>query len=768
VRSVSEPLSDSHVLVTGATGFVGQAVLEKLLSAYPSTRISVLVRPRGALTAQMRIDKLMRKPVFSVWRERVGAEAADAEAKRRITVISGDLGDVPPLPDDLDVVIHSASTVSFDLPIDEAFAANVDGPVSLYEALLASGSDPHVVHVSTCYVAGLRKGVSEERSLEHTIDRVEETTRALAAREEAEAASRRPDVLKPILAEARRVHRRAGAQAVAAAAEDARQRWVSDRLVEAARTRALSLGWPDVYTFTKALGERVAEEKWGSGHRLSIVRPTIIESSLAHPYPGWIDGFKVADPLIAAYGRGMLPEFPALADTILDVIPVDHVVNAILAAAATTPAAGEAQYFQVGSGLRNPVRFGDVIKLVRSYFHEHPLRDDEGSFIQVPNWTFPNGPAVQRSLRRREIAVDLADKVVGRLPANNTTRGWISGVYKAKRDLGTLRKFTDLYQPYTQTEVIFDDARTRELHEKLPQERRAEHGFDVTEIDWAYYLQQVHIPNVPGLMRAREHRSPSAGGSERGLPHRTDVLAVFDLHGTVAAANLLEHYVWVELAQGPHKALGELGGMVGHSAMYLQAEQRDRGDFIRSFMRRYAGTDEAALRELVNTKVAPLLRSRVHAEAVAQIQAHRAAGHRTVLVTGQIDVFVEPVAHLFDEVVAGSMEKDDDGRWTGHLATSPLVDEARATWLRRYARDHGMDLAHSYGYGDTYADRPWLELLGHPTVVNPDSSLYRYAREKRWPVRSWTAVSDSRFGSIARSLVGRTAGPTASASRGGS
>lgn len=755
---MSDPLSNSHVLLTGATGFVGQAVLEKLLSAYPSTRITVLVRPRGALTAEMRVSKLFRKPVFSAWRERVGAETADAEAARRVTVLSGDLGDVPDLPDDIDVVVHSASTVSFDLPIDEAFAANVDGPVSLYDALLRSGSDPHVVHVSTCYVAGLRKGVAEERSLDHTIDRRAETARALAARDEAEAASRRPDVLKPLLAQARAIHRRAGAQAVAAAAEESREEWVNERLVEAGRTRALSLGWPDVYTFTKALGERVAEDTWGTEHRLSIVRPTIIESSLKHPYPGWIDGFKVADPLIAAYGRGMLPEFPALHDTILDVIPVDHVVNAILAAAAAAPEPGEPQFFQVGSGLHNPLRFGEVIGLVREYFREHPLLDDEGSSVQVPNWTFPNGPAVERSLRRREVAVDAADRLVGRLPANDTTRKWISGIYKAKRDLRTLRKFTDLYQPYTQTEVVFDDARTRELNANLPAERQAEHGFDVTEIDWPYYLQQVHIPNVPGLMRARERRTTRNGGGPLALPQRSDVLAVFDLHGTIAAANLLETYVWVEMARGPHKAVVDVSGMIGRSMTYLQAEQRDRGDFIRSFMRRYAGTDEAELRELVATKVAPLLRSRMLAEAMERIAAHRAAGHRLVLITGQIDVFVEPIAHLFDDVVAGSMEVDPQGRWTGHLAISPLVDEARATWLGRYAREHGMDLAHSYGYGDTYADRPWLELVGHPTVVNPDASLYRYAREKRWDVQSWTTAADSRFGSIARSVVGGLTG----------
>ena len=74
-----------------------------------------------------------------------------------------------------------------------------------------------------------------------------------------------------------------------------------------------------------------------AGVPLSVVRPAIVESALRHPYPGWIDGFKMADPLIIAFGRGILPEFPGLPDGVLDVIPVDLVVNAILAAAASVP-----------------------------------------------------------------------------------------------------------------------------------------------------------------------------------------------------------------------------------------------------------------------------------------------------------------------------------------------------------------------------------------------------------------------------------------------
>ncbi|MGO1173675.1 MAG: HAD-IB family phosphatase [Actinomycetaceae bacterium] len=753
---MTQPLSGAHVLITGATGFVGQAVLEKLLSAYPTTRVTLLVRPRGEISGADRIRRITRKPVFTAWRDSVGADGVDQALDERVTVIEGDLAAVPSLPDDLDVVVHSASTVSFDLPIDEAFASNVGGPVSLYEAILASGADPHVVHVSTSYVAGMRKGVSEESSLEHEVDWRAELEASAVARTRADHASRDADRLAELLQRATKEHGRAGAQAVSSAAEEAREQSVRDELVAAGRNRARTLGWPDVYTFTKALGERVAETTWGEEHRLSVVRPTIIESAFRHPYPGWIDGFKVADPLIAAYGRGLLPEFPALADTVLDVIPVDFVVNAVLAAAAAPPERGAPAYYQVGSGLTNPLPFGRLYTLVREYFQENPLSDAEGSTVTVPAWSFPHGPAVERGLGRRERLVELADRAVSVLPGSDRSRKWSSTLYKAGRDLRTLRKFTELYQPYTQTEVVFDDRRTRALHASLPEDRKVEHGFDVTEIDWQVYLQEVHIPGVPGLMRERRSAStgvrPVAGSA---LARREDVVAVFDLQRTIARSTPVEHLLWAELtAKKPGSWPRSVLEVVGQAPGYLTADRRDRGEFIRTVMRRYAGVPDSRMRDLIDEKLAPSLRANLHSEALARIAEHRAAGHRTVLVTGEIDVFVEPLRDLFDHIVSGRMEVDDDGRWTGHLAVSPLVGEARAAWLVRTARENGWDLDGSFAYGDAYADRPWLEAVGHPTAVNPDSALYAFARARRWPVVSWTGTAESRLAPLWRAVRG--------------
>ena len=226
-------LGTSHVLLTGATGFVGQAVLERLLSDHPGTHISLLVRGKGSQTGRDRLRRLLRKPAFERWRDLVGAEAAVRIADERITVLDGSMTSVPELPSDLDVVIHSASTVSFDPPVHEAFDTNVNGAVSLYQALLASGSDPHVVHVSTCYVGGLRRGALFETKLEHDVDWRTEWAFAAQARERTELASREPERLRASCPGPRRA-REGGPDHGGQAAEEARRAWVRSHLVEPA------------------------------------------------------------------------------------------------------------------------------------------------------------------------------------------------------------------------------------------------------------------------------------------------------------------------------------------------------------------------------------------------------------------------------------------------------------------------------------------------------------------------------------------------------
>lgn len=744
-KRASTDLGRSHVFLTGATGFVGQAVLERLLSDHPGTTISILVRGKAGADTAARVSELLAKPAFDSWRKKIGDAAVAQAAKERVRVVEGEMGSIPQLPKDLDVVIHSASVVSFDPPIDSAFDTNVNGAIQLYENLLAAKGDPRVVHVSTCYVGGLRKGVAPEARLTHEVNWRAEYAAAKAARDRVEMLSRESDQLRTFMDAARAKHEKEGPQAVAKASEEMRLKWVTAELVDVGRTRAQSLGWTDVYTLTKAFAERAAEELWGeNGHRLSVVRPAIIESALRHPFPGWIDGFKVADPLIMAYGRGLLPEFPGLPDSILDVIPVDYVVNAIIAAAANPAAKNAPEYYHVASGASNPLPFHEISGYVNQYFVAHPMKDKAGKDIPVPTWKFPVGNKVERDVLRKERLVIRLERVLGRMPDTDRVRRWHNQMIKNIADLETLRNFVQLYRVYVRTEIIFDDRNLRALHAAIPAKLQADRGFDIAAINWKSYMLDVHIPAIATLTTefSRNRAEAKAAAVKAKQPPAelrkgTDVLAVFDLEGTVVDSNIVQQYLWVRSA-GVRKAAWpfEVAGVLGGLRRYLREEKRDRGEFVRSFLRRYAGIPVARLEKVVHGGYADSVYRHTSHEAVRAITAHRAAGHRTVLVTGSIATLASPLAGLFDEVVGGTMH-DKDGILTGYLAKPPLVDEARAAWVRRYAEEHGLDLAKSYGYGDSHADLVWLELLGNPHAVNPDTQLAREAQRRHWKIDKW-------------------------------
>jgi alcohol-forming fatty acyl-CoA reductase len=758
-------LADEHVLLTGATGFLGQATLERLLSDYPSTRITALVRRSGKASGAARVAGLTRKPVFRTLRERIGSAAVAAALAERVTVVEGDLADgVPAIPDDVTVVLHCAATISFDPPIDEAFAINVAGAVHLYEAVCALPVPPRVVHVSTAYVAGARKGTIPEAPLDHDVDWRAELSAALAARAEVERDSRRPEALRSVLTSARAEHGKAGPVATANAAEQSRRERVDKRLVEYGRLRAQSLGWPDVYTFTKALGERVAEEyARDRGIAVSVVRPAIVQSALRHPFPGWFDSFKMMDPIILAYGRGNLPDFPGLPDGIVDIVPVDVVTNATLAVAALRPSVtmpppreGERRpvtpdYYHVGTGTRNPLTLRRLDENIRAYFRAHPLPDAGRGHVAVPTWTFPGAREVERILRLGERAVSLTERALLRLPGSARTRDWQDRAATERQRLESLRRLSDLYGVYAEVEAIYVDTKVVALQGMLPPGRVDRHGFDTAGMSWAHYLQEVHCPAITALLRqsAQRRRQPRSlserlpASDRRGtagrpaLPARPDVAAVFDLDGTVLASNLIEGYLWVRLLDAPRSAWPlEIAALAASLPKYLRADHRSRSEFIRTFMRRYAGCSEAGVRRLVRDRIGDAVLRRSLPEAVRQIRAHRAAGHRTVLITGTADLLVEPLAPLFDEIVASRLHVRD-GVLTGFLDAPPLVGEARVAWLRRYADCAGLDLTRSYAYGDSFSDRPLLECVGTPVAVNPDPKLYRHASRKGWRVEQW-------------------------------
>lgn len=730
-------LAGRNVFVTGVTGFLGQAVFERLLLDFPQTRITLLVRPQLGSSGRQRVESLMGRPTFNTLHDRMGADAVKQMLDERVEVVEGDfsVGELE-LPGGLDVVIHCAATVAFDPPIDEGFQTNLLGAVRLYEAALERNPAPHLVHVSTAYVAGVRKGVIPEATLDHRVDWRAEASLALRAREDVEAASRKPEILDGFLRRARAEHGRAGPQSVADDAEERRRTWVTKRLVQYGRARAQTLGWPDNYTFTKAMGERAVEELAAEhGAPLSIVRPSIIESSYSHPFPGWIEGFKMAEPIILAYGRGTIPEFPGIPEGIVDIIPADFVVNAMLAAAARPPEPASPAYYHVSSGSRNPLQYKGLYEYVKEYYERDPLPQHGRGEVRVPEWSFPGHLRVERLLRTAERAVDVADAVVTHLPKSKKMRDLVSRVDRDKGRVEFIRRYADLYGAYTEAEVIYTDDRTVELFGSLSASDRKRFPFDAAAIDWRYYLQDVHCPAVTAGLRALSGArvKPQVRIRER----EQLVLALFDMEGTILPSNVVESYVWSRMADLPWDQWpDELLSVFSRIPSYLMADRRDRGEFLRTFFRRYEGASVEGIDRLIDGIVSEFMLQKVSAAAIRRVREHREAGHRTMMITAAAEPFVRPLAPLFDEVVAARLEVRD-GEYTGYLAEPPLVGEARGAWIRRYAELEGADLKHSYAYADSHSDLALLRAVGNPVVVSPDAALLRLAKRRRWPIEDW-------------------------------
>jgi len=58
------------------------------------------------------------------------------------------------------------------------------------------------------------------------------------------------------------------------------------------------------------MGERCLEELWADTVPITFVRPSIIESALTEPVPGWIRGFRMAEPIIISYAAAYCASFP--------------------------------------------------------------------------------------------------------------------------------------------------------------------------------------------------------------------------------------------------------------------------------------------------------------------------------------------------------------------------------------------------------------------------------------------------------------------------
>jgi 1-acyl-sn-glycerol-3-phosphate acyltransferase len=465
--SVLDTYNGRSVFLTGATGFVGKVILEKILRSVPDVkRVFLLVRPRKGQHPQDRLRaEVLTSQIFNPLREL--RPDFDQFCDEKLVAVAGELTaekvglsdeDYQRLADEVNIIIHCAAVVDFNERLDRAIELNTLGSLRMLDLGKKCNDLGAFVHVSTCYVNSNREnGHIEERLYplgfdpEEMIDRVSKMS--------------------------------------------------SSELDTIVSTGILG-NWPNTYTMTKAMTEHLLV-KYRGEVPLVVVRPSIVGSSYSEPLPGWVDVISAAGAVYVAMGMGVIKFLEGANTNVGDVIPVDYVSNAIIVASAIIFKKRK-EYFicQAASSSENPMCWGYPLNQVRDYFQRN--RPPRG--IAKPEFTFYSPQMFQI---RFFLEFSIPSAILNTLALSGN-----SG-YKQKSQLFTkllwqVRVLTEAFKYFVSNQWCFDNRNIRSCSSMLRPEERQIFALDLASLDWYRYSElfsfglckyTLKMPIIPALAR---------------------------------------------------------------------------------------------------------------------------------------------------------------------------------------------------------------------------------------------------------------------------
>ncbi len=545
---VGRILTGKRVLFAGATGFVGKVSLSMLIHRYGQKldRVWVLVRKGSSPSAEQRFfDKIVTSEPWLPVREQHGDGWLEF-LQQKCKVLDGDITDpwvgldekdVRSLKGQVDVIVNCAGLVSFNPSLEVSLNVNTVGVKHMVE--VAQALDVPLVHMSTAFVAGNRSGLvfedeevvgyfpkkdeldGRDFSLEQELADCQKLVARLRemADDHALTSTFRQRALDRLAEEGRDA---SDEKTLRLAVGREKKLWLTNELVKAGMDRARHWGWPNTYTYTKSLGEQVIAQT--PNLRYAIVRPSVVESALRYPFPGWNEGFTTSAPLCYAGIKGHRG-IPAGDKTILDMIPVDHVAGALIAVTARQLVANERRVYHMASGDKNPFWASRSVELVGLYRRRHYRNKKSGNklfnellariepqAISKTAFETRSAPLFAKGARFLKSVLEEVKPAWGAPNVTALVDKVVEKLDDVEDQATSLSTLVDLFLPFIwENRYVFRCDNTRSLYADMAEEDKAKIPWDPEAIDWRTYFLEVHLPGLekwvfPGLDEETERR----------------------------------------------------------------------------------------------------------------------------------------------------------------------------------------------------------------------------------------------------------------------
>ncbi|XP_052163126.1 alcohol-forming fatty acyl-CoA reductase-like [Oryza glaberrima] len=482
--TVAGYFKDKSILITGSTGFLGKIFVEKILRIQPDVKkIFLLVRAADTSSAEQRVlNEVIGNELFGPLRENYGSNFYSF-MKEKISPLAGDiinenLGleslEILKLSKEIDIIVNGAATTNFYERYDVSLASNVLGAKYVCKFAKKCANLKMFLHISTAFVSGEQEGLLLEKVFQIGETLKEGCHLDIAAELQ---------LVESVKAEL--THSTNGKS----------EQTEKITMKKLGLKRARQFGWPNTYVFTKAMGEMLVGH-FGRELPVVIIRPSIVSSIYHDPLPGWIEGTRTIDSIISAYAKQTIPHFIGADHVILDVIPGDMVVNAMLVAMAVHWSERGQVIIHVTSSQQNPLSTSTMLDLMYRYFTANPqTMGKNGKVVKTKRLNITNKTGFRAYMfLKYKLPLEVLHLV------NTLLGGYFSQYYnKSIRSYRYFVLLAKLYMPYAFFNACFNGTNLARLQTATTQDQSKEAcvlNFDPKSIDWEYYLYNSHIPGV--------------------------------------------------------------------------------------------------------------------------------------------------------------------------------------------------------------------------------------------------------------------------------
>ncbi|EAA03772.5 AGAP002279-PA [Anopheles gambiae str. PEST] len=455
--SIAESYAGRSIFITGATGFMGKIMVEKLLRDCGELRcIYLLIRAKKGVDPAQRKEEYVKNIVFDHVRERY------SERLGKIRLIRGDIlspglglsdDDRRELTENVELVFHCAANVRFDQHIRQAVDINLNGTIRVLGLAEQMRRLVSFVHVSTAYCQ-CNEAVLEEKHY---------------------PAPQNPEGISKMVG------------------------LLDDDLLDIITPRLLN-NLPNTYAYTKALTEDMVYQYRGK-LPIAIARPSIVTAAMKEPLPGWGEGTNGPTGLLIGAGRGVIRSMHCNGEYLADFMPVDVTMNAIIAIGTERMANArkeDVMYYNLTSSADNPISWGEVLEMGRGILNQNPFC--------FALW-YPDG-----SIKSNYLYHLLCVVLFHYLPAYLID--FLMVLLRRKPFLVKVQKRISagltILQYYTTKEWVFRCDNTKSLYQRLSPDDRKRFYFDVNEINYKTYLYDFILGARQYILKEAPETLPKA------------------------------------------------------------------------------------------------------------------------------------------------------------------------------------------------------------------------------------------------------------------